>query len=120
MNLLLRLSIVPTFIIVFSAGCGSPVNSKEYDFSRPAVIRTELTTLQLARSQDIPHRILRRTVATGKYFFDSDFYDVEFPTLNENEFRRLQNIYGVSRKINPSLRSIPPHSGPVSLFSIWL
>ena len=94
MNLLLRLFIVLTVIIVFTSGCGSPVSSKESDFSQPAVIRTELTTLQLARSQDFPHRILRRTVATGKYFFDSDFYDVEFPMLNENEFRRLQNIYG--------------------------
>jgi hypothetical protein len=26
----------------------------------------------------------------------------------------------VSRKINPSLRSIPPHSGPVSIFSTWI
>ena len=91
---LLRNFILPTLIAVFFTDCGSSVSSKETDFSRPSVIATELTPLKLARSQDIPHRILRKTVITGKYFFDSHFYDVEFPSLSESEFRRLQKIYG--------------------------
>jgi len=94
MHLAQKLFLLTTLIPLASWGCGRPVGSKYNDFSRPAVIRSELTNLQLARSQGIDHRILRKTVETGKYFFDSHFYDVEFPNLSESEFRRLQDIYG--------------------------
>ena len=94
MNLQPKWFILPTLLALFSGACGSPGHSKLNDFSRPAVIATELTTLKLTRSHGIPHRILRKTVITGKYFFDSNFYDVEFPSPSESDFRRLQNIYG--------------------------
>jgi hypothetical protein len=89
-------------MVAWIAGCGVSTDATVSDFSRPEVIRTEFTDLRLARISQIQHRIVRKTVATGKYFFDSNFYDVEFPRLTETEFDQLRETYsGWSASKNP-------------------
>ncbi len=72
--------------------CGLPSSSVN-DFQRATIIKTEITPFQLSRAAPFAHKVLRKQVASGKYFFDSDFYDAEFPNLSEADFNALKTRY---------------------------
>ncbi|NBW82170.1 hypothetical protein EBR21_10505 [bacterium] len=89
------------FIFIFTSGfflegCNASDVSRSNlsEFAKPHVTKIEDVPAKLARAENMTHRIVRKTVETGQYFFDSYLYDAEFPSLTESEFESLKSIYG--------------------------
>lgn len=85
--------------LAFGALLSSCSNSQEprsslLEFSKPNVTLSEEFPLKLARAKNIPHRVIRKTVESGQYFFDSYVLDAEFENLNQRQFESLKFVYG--------------------------
>jgi hypothetical protein len=95
---------------VFFLGCDSiPTPSNVADFSKPQIIDTSTTALQLSRALHISHRIVRKKVSSGKYDFDSYLYDAEFSNLSEQDFYALKAIYS-GWSASENLVAFRPHA----------
>jgi len=85
-------------LLAIGALLGSCSNAQEprsslLEFSKPNVTLSEEFSLKLTRAKSIPHRVVRKTVDSGQYFFDSFILDVEFKNLAPH-----RNLWVAERK----------------------
>lgn len=103
---------IATSLIV---GCGAP-SANVADFNRATVVETETTLFQFSRAAPFAHKVLRKKVAAGKYFFDSDFYDAEFYNLSENDFNALKERFGAWSSSKSAVKYAPNKTWSLSVF----